>query len=252
MEGKQVKCSLCLFKHREHQPDAQFSPPRIMDRNLGAMDIYYHGADGHYGDLYYQFGRKDPFSGDRKIYIRNEDGSYSFETWSTGTYTIPNTTADANCNNVPYSIKHPLTFIKSNAHDYWTYNDIYNPTAYNSAIRWQDPYVTSDSGKSMFDPCPAGWKVPKNGTWTGFTTSNFLWNNPLSIGRNDPISSAFYPAAGFLANGGFSSIGQRCLYWNCSPYSAASGFCSDSNSGGVQPTVSFDRAYAFSVRCVQE
>ena len=223
-----------------------------MDRNLGAMDIYYHGADGHYGDLYYQFGRKDPFSGPRKIYIRqdNED-NYSYVSWSTSTYTIQNTAADANCNNVPYSIQHPLTFIVG---DYWTYNDIYNPTTYESKIRWQDPYVMDDTGKSMFDPCPLGWKTPKDGTWAGFSMSNFLLNNPLSVGRNDPTSSAFYPASGWLdfGSGAFNLVGSHGDYWSCSPYNASKGYLLDFYSGGVYPSLTYTRAYGFPVRCVQE
>ena len=224
-----------------------------MDRNLGAMDIYYHGADGlHDGDLYYPFGRKDPFTGPRKIYILKEDGSYSFETWSTSTYTIQNTTADANCNNVPYSIKHPLTFIKGEG--YWTYNDIYNPTAYNPDIRWQDPYVKDDAGKSVFDPCPLGWKTPKKGTWDGFTPSNFLWNNPLSVGRNDPNSSAFYPAVGDLnsMSGGFIYVGGTGYYWSCSPSGATNGYNFRFAAGIFDTSHGAYRAYGFPVRCVQE
>ena len=227
-----------------------------MDRNLGAMDIFYHGKDGlHDGDLYYQFGRKDPFSGPRRIYIRKEDGIYSFETWSASTYTIPNTTADVNCNNVPYSIQHPLVFIKGKS-SYWTYNDKYNPKEYESKIRWQDPYVMDGMGKSMFDPCPFGWKTPEKDTWTGFTTSNFLWNNPLSPGRNDPKSSAFYPASGFLTSDscGFVYVGSYGMYWSCNPQSSdqrIKHLWFDSGSNVGQSYIGY-RSCGLPVRCVLE
>jgi len=250
----------------------------IMDRNLGARDIYYHypypntdpAKDDGNGVLYYQFGRKDPFSGPRRIWIRKDNGgtiSYDYEQWSTTTYTKPNTTDVINSNNVPYAINYPLVFIKS-TNGYWTYNDKYNPTSYDSNIRWQDPEVKTDAGKSIFDPCPPGWKVSKNGTWTGFDTkvdgnyTKFLWNDPLSTGRNYfPNGSAerttgtiFYPASGYLGSGSgaFLDVGGVGNYWSCSPTAASGGYCLYFHSGLVRPSGDRGRAYGGPVRCVQE
>jgi len=239
----------------------------IMDRNLGAKDIYYHSNYDRY--LYYQFGRKDPFSGPRKIYIRHDHdespSTYDYETWSTATYTIQNTAADANLNNVPYSIHNPLTFIKG---EYWTYKDKYNPTTYDGNIRWQDPEVKTDAGKSIFDPCPPGWKMPKDGTWAGFDTkadnkfTKFLLNDPLSPGRNyfpngssdRSTGTIFFPASGYLdsGSGAFSRVGGGGHYWSCSPLSAAFGSSLNFYSGAVYPSNTNLRASGFPVRCVQE
>lgn len=240
----------------------------IMDRNLGAQDIYYHGTSDSKdtdGMLYYQFGRKDPFAGERYLYFLNAEGTYEKKKWTQAENTITNTDANANCYNVPYSIHNPMTFIKGS---YWTYNDIYNPTTYNSNIRWQDPYVTTDDGKSIFDPCPPGWKVPKNGTWDGFNASvssqytKFLWNDPLSSGRNyfpntysdRSTGTIFYPASGALdsGSGAFSGVGSTGRYWSCSPGSASLGYYLSFNSGYVNPSDNGSRASGFPVRCVQE
>ena len=225
-----------------------------MDRNLGAMDIYYHG-DSHYGDLYYQFGRKDPFSGPKKIYILKEDGSYSFETWSTSTYTIQNTAADADCKNVPYSIKNPLTFIKG---DYWTYNDIYNPKEYESKIRWQDPYVMDDTGKSMFDPCPAGWKVPKDGIWN---FQYFIWGDPLPSGKNyypngssgEKEGTIFFPITQNMDNthGGYGGQGVG-YYSTCSSSSVTNRLRLSFTSNSYYSSLQYPRAIGYPVRCIQE
>ena len=230
-----------------------------MDRNLGAMDIYYHGNDELLSVLWFQYGRKDPFPGPKRIYIMQSDGSYQYKSWNDGTYDVPNT-INANRNNVPYSIKHPLTFIKGT---YWTYNDIYNPTSYNSSIIWNDPYIVNDMGKSFFDPCPFGWKMPKKGTWDGFESKNrYSWNDPLSSGGNyfpngtndRSAGHVFYPAYGELTStkdlGSKGSYGWTQCY---TTYSIDLAYYFNVYSGGANTTLwSRWRGNGLSVRCVLE
>ena len=226
----------------------------IMDRNLGARSTDYVGSYGA-GCLYYQYGRKDPFPGN--VSYKGSDAMPSYATVAnSGTGANP-----ANAN-VPYSVNHPRTYITGS---YWTTNDKYNPSTYQSAIRWQDPKVTTDAGKSIFDPCPPGWRVPKNGTWEGFNTTTptttFVWNSPKATGRNYKLNgtdvtagTAFYPASGYRnsSNGSLSYGGSGGYYWSSSPGSQTNGYSLNFNSGGVNPSSDCNRANGFPVRCIAE
>ena len=220
----------------------------IMDRNLGARSTDYISKYGA-GNLYYQFGRKDPFPGNVSY-----KGSEAMPSYAT----IANSDTGKDYANVPYSVNHPCTFIKGT---YWTTNDQYNPSNYNGTIRWQDPHVTTDYGKSFFDPCPPGWRLPKNGTWQNFSTATFIWNSPKATGRNYKLNGsdvqagiAFYPASGCRNNssGALSSDGSYGYCWSSSPRSQASGYRLYFNSGGVYPSSSDYRANGFPVRCIAE
>ena len=120
-----------------------------MDRSIGAMSSDYVGSGK--GVLYYQFGRKDPFPGNAAYW----EGGTNKVTYSI--LTTPNTaTGDNSPKNVPFSIKHPTTFITGK---YWTAEDKYNPTPSIASILWQDPNASNLGGKSIFDPSPSGWKI---------------------------------------------------------------------------------------------
>ena len=98
----------------------------MMDRNLGALAT--DGEETEVKGLLYQWGRKDPF------YSK----SVNFEQ------------SDKNFGTVDYSIKNPATIIMSNSSNYDWYYYHYKQT---DNTRWQEK-------KTMYDPCPAGWKVP--------------------------------------------------------------------------------------------
>jgi len=263
----------------------------IMDRNLGALDTAYVDARTvGKGVLYYQFGRKDPLPGlksDGKqrpaVYYPkpslSDDLKYKPVGKSSGAFS--DTTA------VKYSVRYPLTFIKSTGA--WTYCNKYNPTDYRTIgqyIRWQDPNVQDDKGKSLFDPCPPGYKMPKNGTWNDFNTYDATKNpkpttnmhggtNPprnfptyynTRGGRNqsglhyypgtgDVEKTIYYPVHGYVVcdTGTFDyAHGQVCRNWSCSPVSAWS--CNDLSfySDYVYPSDYRPRSWGFPVRCVQE
>lgn len=220
----------------------------IMDRNLGARSTDYVSKYGA-GNLYYQYGRKDPFPGNASY-----KGSEAMPDYAS----VANSETGKDFANVPYSVNHPRTFITGS---YWTTNDKYNPSSYSSSIRWQDPYVTTDVGKSLFDPCPPGWRVPKNGTWAGFSSTTFVWNNPQATGRNYNLNgtnaqagTAFYPASGcrVSSDGSLGRDGSYGYYWSSSPSSQTIGYYLYFDSGIVYPSSSSNRASGFPVRCVAE
>lgn len=105
----------------------------------------------------YQWGRKDPFSFDvSSVYGTPDDESSN--------------------KNIHYSISHPTTpFTRLYQNCNWFYYDINNREnlPYNM---WDASLTTSDSQqemsiKSVYDPCPPGFKVPVLAAFFGFTDS---------------------------------------------------------------------------------
>ena len=135
----------------------------MMDRNLGATSVIpvYNGAEttdfSAYG-LYYQWGRKDPFP-----YLGNIVPLSAVQT---------NDYADA----VEVSIQNPTTVYVSPV---WVDNTM-----------WQ-------SSKTMYDPCPAGWRVPDSSAWNGWYSGAFnYWDNYKMAQYPYSSTTAYYPYAG--------------------------------------------------------
>lgn len=147
--------------------DGEYRNRFIMDRDLGAPNGNTYLAAGN-GSCYFQFGRKDPFFGHNSTLYGGvfPDGvQYS---------TLASNGVD---NNVLWSIAHPLTFVDSDqTYKYWTYGNKYNPQEFDRTMLWNDPNTSTQPGalarpKSIFDPCPPGYCVPKNGTWDDIKTN---------------------------------------------------------------------------------
>ncbi len=137
----------------------------MMDRNLGATSVIpdYQGAEttdySAYG-LYYQWGRKDPFP-----YLGNS---------------APNNPVSATSPSVPagmdQAVSHPLE-------------------AYDS-VAWDNDADPWSSSKTMYDPCPYGWRVADKTVWNGWT--NEITNYHDSYKKIQPPYStpaAYYPYA---------------------------------------------------------
>ena len=132
----------------------------IMDRYLGA-DHPSNGdgsvpADGF--GLYYQFGRKDPFSYHQTYYI---DATARSSRWSKVSYQAPD---------LSYGVMNANTFyIKEDGS--WSQTITSNP--------WYSPNAVKKGAKTLFDPCPPGWCVPVTETFDFATksTGSTIYNN---------------------------------------------------------------------------
>lgn len=219
----------------------------IMDRNVGEYSVAWDGSVK--GQLYYQFGRKDPIP--------------SATLYGTQRTIVDYSTLENNNKNVLYSIANPTKLIyNKSAIDVgtWTLGDKYNPSDYNNDIMWHDPYATPENGrKSVFDPCPSGWMLPRNGTWAGISTSNSIWSTvPAGTGRyyypdktNFPNSYVYYPASGgFYFISGAIAYANSMYEWSSSP-SVKLGKPFNSHANGIAENTA-ERACGFPVRCVQE
>ena len=227
------------------QPQAQVynnDAGTMMDRNLGATSAT-PGDVGALG-LLYQWGRKDPFLGSSSI---------SRNTIAKSTITWPSAVkSDSSNGTIDYATANPTTFITCNNNNKDWY---YTGDSSTDNTRW----TTSDKGKSIYDPCPAGWRVPdggSNGIWSkaGFGTTTYdSTNKGMSFSISSP-STTWYPASGYRSkdDGGLFVVGSIGYYWSASPYSYYAYYLIFYGNGEVIPSNDSNRANGFSVRCLQE
>ena len=154
-----------------------------LDRNLGAVTSDYSSFKrgySHWSGFYYQFGRKDP------IYRPSVDDGLSSE-WPINRVGHPVTVAEAHRNPVTYY------FDENNAagtNGHWTTDE-------NSEYFWGFRSVRDDVVKTLYDPCPPGYRVPGTGIFEQ-SNSGFIL---------EKVYNKLGEPAGFTFNlGGFIKI----------------------------------------------
>ncbi len=228
----------------------------MMDRNLGATSAT-PGDVGALG-LLYQWGRKDPFLGSSSI---RDD-----EIEAKSTITWPTYVSSPWAGSQEYATAHPTTFITSNN----GYGDwIYTGAMFYGSIDWE----TSERTKSIYDPCPVGWRVPdggRSGVWSKacdassyfsyhFTGKYDSDNEGMNFtSRFGDDATIWYPASGYRngSNGILAGVSDYGLYWSASPdgsdvYVLYFDYLSV-RDGWVEPSHSSNRSAGRSVRCVRE
>lgn len=220
-----------------------------MDRNLGATSAT-PGEVGALG-LLYQWGRKDPFLGSSSI------SSYMVAQ-STISWPSPVST---------YSSRATVSYVTANSTTFVTAG-MFSDCDWHYSSRDNTLWTTSDKTKSIYDPCPAGWRVPdggSSGVWSkalGFSADFESLYNTTNEGMNfsgkfGSASTIWYPASGYRSynDGDLYDVGYHGYYWSASPDSDFIDYACilyfDSH-GEVDPSFGRDRAYALSVRCLQE
>lgn len=121
----------------------------MMDRNLGATSNV-PGDIGAFG-LRYQWGRKDPFMG----YGTMKDES---EAKATKEFSLAYVSDNSSYGTIEYSILNPTTKIDGDTNNWDWY---YTGSSATDNTRW----TTSEYSKSIYDPCPYGWRVPDGGPY---------------------------------------------------------------------------------------
>ena len=208
----------------------------------------------------YQFGRKDALPGTDTFYPTN---SYSFD----------NTTGGRS---LGYAIQHPENmFIYAQTGTY--YYDWCNATYYNlwSADNTTTGFNDNAVVKTVYDPCPVGFKMPASNAFTGFTSNGQYQSGAANINANgtadswDKFSAAyghnfytngsktatiFFPASGFRydSGGSLDDVGDGGYYWSAGPYSASYGCGLYFSWSFVNPQSNFSRSYGFAARPVSE
>ena len=204
----------------------------FMDRNLGATSATATDGNKTHG-LYYQFGRKDPFTGDIERYNIN------------GT-SIGKTTIECGMFSFAKAVKSPATFYSCGIFSSF---DWASPNQY-TGKNWND--IVESDGKTFFDPCPEGWRLPTKDEFSSFSITNFAWDSTNS-GRT--YNNNWFPASGYRADsdGSMHDVGSYGDYWSASPNLENNGYGLNFGSSYVQQSRNwYGRADGFSVRCVQE
>jgi hypothetical protein len=111
--------------------------------------------------------------------------------------------------------------------------------------------------KTIYDPCPAGWRVPFSGAdayspWKGFRMQEFDPSDAAGYTLGSPVQS-YWPAAGRrdYATGALTNLGADGFYWSATftgTYAYGQGFL----NGDIHPSDVRNRATGLSVRCVRE
>ena len=197
-------------------------------------------------NTFYQFGRKDAFPGTDTT----PDGSFT-----------PN---GGNNMSIQNGIQHPETFYTDGS----TWSNGYNQynlwSMDNTTTGFNDDAVV----KTIYDPCPAGFKMPASNAFTGFTTTgrNVSTQSQLNVSGawdwgwnfNNKISSpdatVYFPASGGRSyyDGSLFYVGSAGVYWPAVPRSTSIGCCLYFDWGTVAPLNIFSLSYGFSVRPVAE
>ena len=196
---------------------------------------------------FYQFGRKDAFPGTDAGLV--------------GTF---NKNAGNNMS-IQNGIQHPENFYTAGSS--WTSNP---PAGYSYYNLWSANNTTTSFNdnavvKTVYDPCPAGFKMPASNAFTGFTTDGQR-NGPKNVsgawyyGYNfnnkitSPDATVYFPASGdrFDGDGSLGYVGSYGLYWSAVPYGLGVGCGLSFNSGVVSPRYYYSRSLGFSVRPVAD
>lgn len=173
----------------------------FMDKNLGAFANSNGATDDtdliltSYG-LYYQWGRKDPFTRPRYYNCAGGAAELIYGASSGSTY-ITFEESDETIGTVEYATTHPKVFI-TNAASVAEEGD-----GIGDWLQKADGSLWSNTAKSDYDPCPYGWRVPAESDFDILTLSDAEDGKDLDTARkqfgwsvSDGAAEYFYTGAG--------------------------------------------------------
>ena len=206
----------------------------------------------------YQFGRKDAFPG-----VATSDLKAGGITENAG-----------NNMSITNNIQNPDKFYIYGS-SLWTNYGYYNLwSADNTVTGGYNQGNDNPVVKTVYDPCPVGFKMPANKAFTGFTTTSLnstsqsemnvdgtdnwqQWTN--NFGHNfwtnsSKTATINFPASGLRSyvDGSLNYVGNLGSYWSAVPNYAYNGCNLNFYSGNVNPLIGNTRSFGFAVRAVSE
>lgn len=187
-----------------------------MDRNLGATEATLWGGYETFG-LYYQWGRKDPFIGDKaeeseQTYVE-ENGRYEWVEkvkpfGNSDQLTVCNTAytqakweatpTDSTIGTFDYAAAHPMTFLTGGTGSQANWLDVKSLDAAekNNIIYDADKSLWRPFQKSNYDPCPVGYQVPRKAMWICLDSYNSVYTDDGFVNTTAAGVEAWFPSSG--------------------------------------------------------
>ena len=209
---------------------------KMMDRNLGALVDT--GASGDVDPLsiglYYQWGRKDPFPGAAEFAKSPAGAKVAGTEWTYHKELI----------STAYSIAHPTEYASVPEVDDGVWN----------ADDPKDLWNTEENQKTVYDPCPPGYRVPKYDKslplWAGSDEGFTYDGNRVSYG------DFHFTVAGYIDcwSAGYAYSNLRTHIWAGKYYDDKRGTCAyfRLDKDPKYYAQKYHKAKAGSVRCVVE
>ena len=195
---------------------------------------------------FYQFGRPNPMLCPSSYNSTSNHASFGVLSYA----------AASIASNIQTGIKNPATFYKYSS----SYNYNWFQTNSGKTYNLWDAACTSTGNsdnnvvKTIYDPCPIGFKMPNGNTFTGFSIINDA-NGIVKFTRYSGDSTGVgFPMSGYrlYSGGSLSGVGSVGYVWLSSAYSQGSAYYLLFYSSDVYPQNYYYRANGFSVRPVQE
>ena len=248
-----------------------------MDRNLGATSA--DRADGYqtFG-LYYQWGRKDPFIGDKSEERQRDtqNGGWMnvvepFENSSTLTvcnpayaeakWTMANTTVENG--SIAYATAHPMTFLNGDPNAGkadWVKKDNFESSEWSNIIYDADKSLWRPFQKSNYDPCPVGYQVPRKAMWVSLVSTNCVFTQYEGFEHTAADGqSVWFPLAGYRSAhpsdaGALMSVQNDTGFikiWSSELEVAETAYCFTFNDPYYNAGAGSAWANGYNVRCVK-
>ena len=195
---------------------------------------------------FYQFGRPNPMLCPSAYNSTSNHASYG----SLG-FTIAGIAS-----NIQTGIKNPATFYKYSSSYNYNWFQTNSLKTYNLWDAACSSTGNSDNNvvKTIYDPCPIGFKMPNGNTFTGLSIINNA-NGIVKFTRYSGDSTGVgFPLSGYRnsSDGSLDSVGSGGCVWLSSAYSKLSAYFLDFSSSSVEPQGSSYRADGLSVRPVED
>lgn len=243
----------------------------MMDRNLGAV----YKEDGPYARSFraplYQWGRKDPFPWGTVVFDA-QSAPHNFLSEYTAVLTSGSLGLNAGyTGNTRYATAHPERFIATadgSSYDWYWGGGKGNTSAFRNNELWGNPTgytVGQTTTKTLFDPCPPGWKMPHPYVFSAFTktgdtadTSNANVTGTYVQGWNflyDGINTTYYPGAGYRYDElGLFMFNGWGHYWSGAPAAAdlAGSSAFGLSSTRIYERLAYPRGTGLPVRCMKD
>lgn len=227
-----------------------------MDRNLGATTATIDATSSQ--GLLYQWGRKDPFPSSEQLNNEQEPTIYHGTTGynlqeSHPLYGTCAISLDAN-DNIEYAIAHPTQFIKGNRYEWKTdditYVDMHWATnAYNEKFDYL--WTDFNGDKTIYDPCPVGWRVAKNGQVGPWSSLKF--EDAIITNQGASWEEVYFPSTTTRIADAKLQPNATAIIWCGELFFKRANYCCTLINKDMLKYIGFmPKAYGMPVRCIKD